>query len=124
MEETLKIAVIDECPLMLDGLKLALDDVPDFQVVGQGTTAAEALEIAQSLNPELMIIDTRSGTSGLMMMEEVAAACPSIKFIVMSEEAEGDDSDESAPLPAALTHMSKKVTRKQLERTVRSAALS
>lgn len=124
MDETLKIAVIDECPLMMDGLKLALDDVPDFQVVGQGTTAAEALEIAQSLNPELMIIDARSSTSGLMMMEEVAAACPGIKFIVMSEEDDCEDAGELALLPVALTHMSKKVTRKQLERTVRSAAMT
>jgi len=114
------IAVIDEYPLMLSGITMALDDMEGFEVIAQGSSPAEALEIAQSQSPELMIIDLSSSTNGLAMMEEISSACPGIKFIVLSEdEIEGAAAEA---VPFAHTYVSKGLTRSQLEATVRSFA--
>jgi two-component system nitrate/nitrite response regulator NarL len=51
------IALVDDHPLVLDGLEQLLSSNPDFKVIARCSTAAEGLHAAQTLNPDVVVLD-------------------------------------------------------------------
>jgi len=63
------VVLVDDHPLVLDGLEQLLSATPEFQVIGRCTTAAEGLKAAQSLNPDVVVLDlTLPDDSGLNVL--------------------------------------------------------
>ena len=57
MMETIRILVVDDHPLLREGVSITLDSEPDFEVVGQGENYADALRMAKTAAKEKMIAD-------------------------------------------------------------------
>ncbi len=56
-----------------------------FVVAGEASNGTEGIELAEAVNPELMIIDVKMpGMNGLEMIDRIQASHPGIKFIVLS----------------------------------------
>lgn len=71
---TLQIMLVDDNLTFLATVKKTLRLVPNIQVVGEAHSGAQALELAQRLQPDLMLLDiVMPGQSGL----EVAKAMQS-----------------------------------------------
>jgi DNA-binding NarL/FixJ family response regulator len=88
---TERILVVDDHPLTRDALAGLLAQ-NGFEVVGQGASGEEAIELARELQPQLVLLDlTMPGLGGLAALPRVRAAAPGAEVVVLTA-AEDDDS--------------------------------
>src|SRR3954470_11170700 len=69
-----RILLVDDHPIVRQGLALMLSAEPDFEVCGQGKDVCEALEMITKTSPDLVVADlSLSGLSGLDLVKEIKA---------------------------------------------------
>ena len=56
---TIRAALADDQPLVRDGFRAQIALVDDIELVGEATTGAEAIEIARSCRPDVLLMDVR-----------------------------------------------------------------
>lgn len=80
-----KILIVDDHPLVREGLALRLSTQRDLQVCGEAETEEEALALVQATCPDLIIVDIslKSG-HGIELVKRVKAGFPAVKMIVLS----------------------------------------
>lgn len=121
MTKKLRIAVIDDHPLMRAGVEHTLSREEDFEIVGSGSSASEAVSIAQSSSPNLMLLDVNMPGGGINAAKEISEACPTVRllFLTVSERME----DVTAALEAGVRgYVLKGIGGPDLVRTIRSVA--
>jgi two-component system response regulator NreC len=53
----IRVLVIDDHAVVRAGIRMLLDSVPDFEIVGEGETGADAVRLAQTLKPDVILMD-------------------------------------------------------------------
>jgi DNA-binding NarL/FixJ family response regulator len=85
------ILLVDDHEVVRIGLKSLLERHPQFTVVGEASSAREALEQVENLKPEVVIMDIRlPGTSGIEACEEIVNKFPGTKVIMLTSYAEDE----------------------------------
>jgi DNA-binding NarL/FixJ family response regulator len=85
MTATIRIVVVDDHPIVRQGLVAALDDEPDFEVVGASGTAEEALTLVARLRPDVALLDLElPGMSGIEAIPRLLEACPTVRILVFT----------------------------------------
>lgn len=80
-----KLILVDDHPIVLQGLAQILDYEDDLEVSGTASSIAEALEACRNLRPHVALVDLTLGDdSGIRLIEEMAHDFPDIKVIVLS----------------------------------------
>src|SRR5919202_813387 len=88
----LRILIADDHPLFRDGMHGLLDAVPDMEVVGEAKTGDEAVALAASLRPDVILMDIKMpGVNGIAATREILAAHPHIGILIVTMF-EDDDS--------------------------------
>ena len=121
MTEKIRLAVVDDHPLMRDGIAMTLNREPDFDVVASGGSAADAIRIAEELQPHIMLLDVNMPGGGLAAVRHIGTAMPGIRllFLTVSERQE----DVTAALEAGVRgYILKGISGPNLVRTIRSVA--
>ena len=118
MSDSIQIVIIDDHPLFRDGVALTLQTQPDFDIVAQGTTAAEAVELSCRLLPDLLLLDINIPGGGLNVIQEIAGACPITK-IVMLTASEAEDDVLAALKAGARGYIVKGVSARELTSILR-----
>jgi DNA-binding NarL/FixJ family response regulator len=60
------ILLVDDHPIFLKGLRFLLEDEPDMKVVGEAGDGQTAVELIQTLSPNIVVMDiTMPGLSGI-----------------------------------------------------------
>lgn len=91
MTEALRILIADDHPLVRTGLSTILSAVPSFEVVGQATTGREAIDLAASVRPDVIVMDLQMpDVSGVTATREILAANPDIRILVVTLFADED----------------------------------
>ena len=80
---TIRVLAVDDHPIFLDGLRAALH-AEDISVVGEATSADEAVSAAVRLAPDLVLMDIQLPGGGLEATRAVRAACPGTKVLVLT----------------------------------------
>ena len=81
---TERILVVDDHPITRDALASLLAQ-GGFDVVGEAADGHEAIELARSLQPELVLLDlTMPGTDGLTALPRIRDAAPSCEVVVLT----------------------------------------
>lgn len=80
-----KILIVDDHDLMRMGLVRILDDVDGFSVVGEGGSGEEAIQLAESLTPDVVLMDVKMpGMGGLEATKQLKALNKRIKIIALT----------------------------------------
>lgn len=78
--------LVDDHPLVRDGLRARLEAVAGFQVVAEAACADEALQHARTLHIDLILMDInlRGGANGIDLTAQFHAAFPDIAILILS----------------------------------------
>lgn len=85
MDEKMKTTVIlvDDHRVVIEGIKSALKEYPIFKIIGAVTDGLEAVKLATSLTPDIMILDiSMPGLSGLEVVKKIKLSAPEIKIVI------------------------------------------
>lgn len=118
MSDAIRIVVIDDHPLFRDGVANILAGEADMEVVGQGSSAEEALRQAGDLMPDLMLLDIDMPGNGLEAARRISEAYPIIR-IVMLTVSEAEENLLAAMKAGARAYILKGVAGRELLRIVR-----
>jgi DNA-binding NarL/FixJ family response regulator len=88
---TERILVVDDHPITRDALSSLLAQ-GGFDVVGEATDGYEAIELARSLQPQLVLLDlTMPGLDGLSALPGLREAAPSAEIVVLTASGTEDN---------------------------------
>ncbi|MBN2545543.1 MAG: response regulator transcription factor [Spirochaetes bacterium] len=85
-EKVVNIFVVDDHPIVVDGLKLLLENEKDLFICGFATDAAQALEKIEKLNPDLIIVDIslKGSMNGIELIKSLKSLYPDLLIITLS----------------------------------------
>jgi len=84
-KKTINLLLVDDHPLVRDGLRARLESVPHFHVVGEAGNAADALKMVTHHSPDLILMDINlGGASGISLTAKFAKDYPHIAIIMLS----------------------------------------
>lgn len=79
------ILLVDDHPLVRDGLRARLESIPHFDVVAEAGNAEEALSHAASKEIDLALMDINlAGTNGIELTRQLTTQCPDIAVLMLS----------------------------------------
>jgi len=85
MTSPIKILLVDDHPLVRDGLRARLEAVPHFEVVAEAGGADAALEQARAQPVDLVLMDINMrGTNGIEATALFKAALPQVAVLILS----------------------------------------
>jgi DNA-binding NarL/FixJ family response regulator len=118
----IRVLIVDDHPVVRDGLRGMIVGDPDLEVVGEASDGAEALEVVGSLRPDVILMDLRMPRMG---------GAPAIRALgergvqahVLVLTTYDNDSDVIPALEAGATgYLLKDAPRAELIRAIRAAA--
>ncbi len=81
----LKILLVDDHPIVREGLKTLILTQSDMEVVGEASDGQEACQQASLLQPDLVIMDiSMPGMGGTQVTERLCRECPDTKVLVLT----------------------------------------
>ena len=81
----IRVLLVDDHPLVLDGIQARLETVATIQVVGVAHNGQQALDSAAALNPDLVLMDVSMPVmNGLEAVREFGRRFPLIKVLMLS----------------------------------------
>lgn len=83
---TIRILVVDDHPIVRQGLKTLLEGHSGWQVVGEASDGAEALEKAKDLTPDVMVLDvTMPRMNGLEACRLLRRQSPGLEVLFVTQ---------------------------------------
>jgi DNA-binding NarL/FixJ family response regulator len=122
MDTTLKVLIADDHPLMLQGIRRALEASDGIDVVGEARSGKELLALVERRSPDLVLLDLHMpGLSGLECVTEIKQRWPLIKAVVISAF-EDRATIDAALLAGASAYILKSVSPVDIASVLRQAA--
>ena len=80
------VVVVDDHPVLCDGLKQLIDRQPDLTCVGVADNTSDAKRLVQECKPDLMVLDLRlKGGDALDFIKTLRVEFPDVKVLVLSQ---------------------------------------
>ena len=118
--DTIKILLVDDHQVVRDGLAVMLGRQPDFSVLGEARNGLEAVEKAEELKPDIILMDLRMPElNGVEAMRRIRERDEQVKFLVLTTY----DTDEyifDAIEAGAKGYLLKDTSREELFQAVRA----
>jgi len=84
-KKTIRILIVDDQPAVREGLRLRLSLEPELEVVGEAGDGAEAIALAGSLRPDVVLIDVKMpGTDGIEVTAALKVVVREIAVVMLS----------------------------------------
>jgi DNA-binding NarL/FixJ family response regulator len=117
----IRIVLVDDHPLVREGIRGMLAAYPDIEVVGEGSSGPEGVALATSLRPDLVLMDLRMPAGdGVAATRDIVASAASRVVVLTTYET---DQDILRAIEAGATgYLLKDIAPDDLARSVRAAA--
>ena len=116
--EAIRILLVDDHPVVRDGLRHMLEPEEDLQIVGEAANAEEALAQAEQLSPEIVLMDIKMpGVDGIELTRRMKEKQPSCNIIMLTLY---DDYLTQAIEAGAVGYLLKDVKRDELIRAIQA----
>jgi DNA-binding NarL/FixJ family response regulator len=120
--EIIHLLIVDDHTLFREGLRALFSTIEDIDLVGEATTGKEAIELAEEIQPDVILMDIdMPGISGVQATRSILRNAPSIG-IVMVTMLEDDASVFSAMRAGARGYVLKGAQPDELVQTIRAVA--
>ncbi|WP_210482677.1 response regulator [Microvirga antarctica] len=117
-DKTIRIAVVDDHPIYREGIIYALTSEQDFEIVGEGGTADEALSLCDGHAPDVVILDVAMPGGGLSAVAAIKRRHPGINIIMLTVD-DGLESVRQALQEGARGYLLKGTASAELVQIVR-----
>ena len=116
-----KVLIADDHPLVRSGVRRALEEEQDFEVVGEATNGAKVLPLVGQTGPDLVVLDiSMPQQDGLACLDQIRKRYPDVKVVILS--ASGDpERVEAALARGATAYVLKSVDVRDLASALRQA---
>ena len=122
MAAKIRVLVADDHPAFRAGLQLMLADAPDLEVVGLAENGDQAVELAEPLRPDVVVMDLRMpGLDGIGATRRLLELDPAVGVVVLTMF-EDDDSVFAAMRAGARGYLLKGAEQDEILRAIRSVA--
>lgn len=121
VKDTKKILIVDDHPLLRQGIRQVIELEDDLRVTGEASTANEAIDLINRDRPDIIIIDiTLAGNvSGIELVKSVNERFPEIKSLVLTMHDESLYA-ERAIRAGARGYIMKEVASKNIIQAIRT----
>ncbi len=118
----LRVAIADDHPVLLAGIRSLLGAMPDLELVGEATTGGAALQLVRAQRPDVTVLDiSMPGMSGIDLARHLALDCPAVRLLALT--AHEDRAFLHAMLAAgACGYLLKRSAAEELVRAIRAVA--
>jgi DNA-binding NarL/FixJ family response regulator len=87
----IRVLIADDHPLVRQGLRSFLDTIDDIEVVGEAIDGGEAVTLATSLEPDVVMMDlSMPNIDGIEATKRIAEVNPAVKVIALTSFATDD----------------------------------
>jgi DNA-binding NarL/FixJ family response regulator len=118
----MNIVVVDDQTAVREGLVTILELLPGIDVVGAGADGAEAIELVEQHEPDVVLMDLRMPRlDGVEATKQIRARWPSTQVVVLTTYAD-DDSVLAALAAGAIGFLTKDASRDDIRRALEAAA--
>lgn len=85
MSPAITVAIVDDHPVVRDGLSFLLGEQPDLRVVGEGANAGEALQLVEAQRPDVLVLDlSLEGQDAVPLVGELHRRWPALRILILS----------------------------------------
>lgn len=120
--ETITLVVVDDHPVVRDGLRGMFESAPGFEVLGEAADGVQAVELTARLDPDVVLMDLRMpGGGGVDAIAELTRRGARARVLVLTTY--DTDTDTLPAIEAGATgYLLKDAPRDELFGAVRAAA--
>ena len=117
-----RVMVVDDHPLLRDGLRQVLENTGEFEVVGKASDGEKAISLADELRPDVVVMDLlMPGIDGVATCREIVELLPDTRVLMLT--ASTDDEAVIRSVAAGATgYVVKDATLPELLETVKDVA--
>ncbi|MBL8120897.1 MAG: response regulator transcription factor, partial [Anaerolineae bacterium] len=121
-ENTIRLLIVDDHTLFREGLRAIFLSVDDIEVVGEAATGEDAIQQAQTLKPDVILMDIQMGdVNGIEASKRILETLPETKIIMLTM-LEDSDSLFAAMIAGARSYVLKGADKAEVLRTIRAVA--
>jgi two-component system nitrate/nitrite response regulator NarL len=90
MHKVVRVVVVDDHPLFREGVASLFLRSRRHELVGKGSDAAQALQLATELLPDILLLDINLPGNGLSVVCDIKRTCPLIKIVMLTSSEDGE----------------------------------
>ncbi|MDF1843024.1 MAG: response regulator transcription factor [Rubripirellula sp.] len=115
-----RIFLVDDHPMMRDGLSMRITAQPGWEICGMAATEDEGVALISQQSPDLVLVDISLGSgNGIDLIKRVRSKNPTVKFLAISAYKESLYA-ERAMRAGALGYLNKQETNEKLIEAIRT----